>query len=55
MCTSRHALDEKGALLGVESFETTRGGYQRLLSWLRAFGEVELIGVGTVALDANRT
>jgi transposase len=39
------ALDEKGALLGVESFETTRDGYRRLLGWLSALGEVELIGV----------
>jgi transposase len=26
------ALDEKGALLGVESFETTARGYKKLLT-----------------------
>ncbi|MGZ4694733.1 MAG: IS110 family transposase, partial [Acidimicrobiales bacterium] len=39
------ALDERGALLGVESFDTTPAGYRQLLAWLRAFGEVELVGV----------
>ena len=28
------ALDERGALLGVESFATTAAGYQKLLGWL---------------------
>jgi transposase len=50
------ALDHRGALLGVESFETTPAGYRRLLRWLRAFGEVELVGVeGTGSYGAGLT
>ena len=50
------ALDHRGALLGVESFETTPAGYRRLLGWLRAFGDVELIGVeGTGSYGAGLT
>jgi transposase len=38
----------------VESFETTPAGYRRLLGWLRAFGEVELVGVeGTGSYGAG--
>ena len=39
------ALDERGALLGVESFETTPVGYRRLVGWLRDFGDLQLVGV----------
>ena len=39
------ALDERGALLGVESFSTTEAGYKNLLGWLSDFGPVELVGV----------
>jgi hypothetical protein len=50
------ALDETGALLGVEWFDTRRRGYRRLLGWLRCFGEVELIGVeGTGSYGAGLT
>jgi transposase len=50
------ALDHCGALLGVESFETTAGGYRCLLRWLRGFGEVELVGVeGTGSYGAGLT
>ena len=50
------ALDERGGLLGVESFPTTVAGYQRLVSWLRAFGDVELVGVeGTGSYGAGLT
>ena len=50
------ALDEHGALLGVESFATTAAGYRRLLGWLRGFGEVELVGVeGTGCYGAGLT
>ena len=43
------ALDERGTLLGVESFATTDHGYKKLLGWLSDFGTVELVGVeGTV-------
>lgn len=38
-------LDENGGLLGVKSFETTRGGCRRRLRWLHGFGDVELVGV----------
>jgi transposase len=50
------ALDERGGLLGVEMFATTPAGYQRLLSWLQAFGEVVLVGVeGTGSYGAGLT
>jgi transposase len=39
------ALDERGALLGSRSFTVSSRGYGELLAWLRAFGEVESIGV----------
>ena len=39
------ALDEPGALLGTQSFPTTRSGYRRLLGWLREFGEIQAIAV----------
>ncbi len=32
------ALDERGALLGTESFPTTPRGYVALLAWLKASG-----------------
>jgi transposase len=38
-------LDERGALLGVESFATTPDGYRDLLGWARSHGEVALAGV----------
>ncbi len=50
------ALDERGGLLGVESFDTTLEGYKRLLGWLAGFGEVELVGVeGTGSYGAGLT
>jgi transposase len=50
------ALDERGALLGVESFETTPKGYRALLRWLAHFGPVELVGVeGTGSYGAGLT
>ena len=50
------ALDERGALLGVESFDTTPDGYKALLGWLAGFGEVELVGVeGTGSYGAGLT
>jgi transposase len=48
------ALDERGALLGVTSFETTAAGYRALVAWLRGFGDVELAGVeGTGSYGAG--
>jgi transposase len=50
------ALDERGGLLGVESFPTTTAGYRRMLGWLGAFGQVELVGVeGTGSYGAGLT
>src|SRR5918994_4819716 len=50
------ALDHRGALFGVESFETTPAGYRGLLSWLRGFGALELVGVeGTGSYGAGLT
>ena len=50
------ALDDRGALLGVESFATTESGYKKLLAWLSDFGPVELVGVeGTGSYGAGLT
>jgi transposase len=50
------ALDEKGTLLGVEAFETTRLGYKKLLGWLEDFGPVTIVGVeGTSSYGAGLT
>ena len=50
------ALNAQGALLGVQSFETTTAGYKALLGWLGTFGEVELAGVeGTGSYGAGLT
>ena len=50
------ALDERGGLLGVETFDTTPAGYSGLLEWLSQFGEVELVGVeGTGSYGAGLT
>jgi len=50
------ALDERGTLLGVESFATTTEGYKKLLGWLSDFGRVELVGVeGTGSYGAGLT
>jgi transposase len=48
------ALGPIGGLLGVESFATTPDGYRQLLSWLGAFGEVDLVGIeGTGSYGAG--
>ena len=39
------ALDDRGALLGSETFATTFAGYAGLLDWLRAFGRIDVIAV----------
>jgi len=50
------ALDERGALLGIESFATTAVGYRRLHRWLESFGTLELVGVeGTGSYGAGLT
>lgn len=49
-------LDERGALLGVESFDTTPDGYRNLLAWAASHGEVVLAGVeGTGSYGAGLT
>jgi transposase len=49
-------LDERGALLGVESFDTTPDGYRNLLGWASGFGHVTLAGVeGTGSYGAGLT
>jgi transposase len=50
------ALDERGGLRGVGSFNTTPDGYRQLLDWLRDFGDVEVVGVeGTGSYGAGLT
>ncbi len=50
------ALDHRGGLVGVESFDTTAAGYRRLLAWLTSFGVVEAVGVeGTGSYGAGLT
>jgi transposase len=39
------ALDNRGVLLGTESFATTFAGYAGLLDWLRAFGRVDVVAI----------
>ena len=48
------ALDDVGGLLGAESFEANRTGYEALLSWLESFGTVAKVGVeGTGSYGAG--
>jgi transposase len=39
------AVSHVGGVLGIEPFATTRTGYRQLVSWLRSFGELTLVGV----------
>jgi transposase len=39
------ALDDRGGLLGTNSFPTTTPGYRQLLDWLCRFGPVEVVAV----------
>jgi transposase len=49
-------VDHLGGVLGIEAFETTEAGYQRLVGWIRSFGDVELAGVeGTGSYGAGLT
>src|SRR5215211_8744190 len=48
------ALDDIGGLLGVESFEASRAGNDKLLAWLQSFGAVAQVGVeGTGSYGAS--
>ena len=47
-------VDQLGGVLGVEAFDTTEAGCQRLIGWLRSHGIVELVGVeGTGSYGAG--
>jgi transposase len=49
-------VDHLGGVLGIEAFETTEVGYQRLVGWLRSPGEIEQVGVeGTGSYGAALT
>ena len=39
------AVDENGAMLGIESFPTNEAGYRSLTDWLVGFGPVIRVGV----------
>ncbi len=48
------ALDDIGGLLGVESFEASAAGNDKLLGWLGSFGSVVRVGVeGTGSYGAG--
>jgi transposase len=48
------ALDAGGRLLGTQSFPTTPAGYAALLTWARAYGPVQQVGVeGTGSYGAG--
>jgi transposase len=48
------AVDDIGGLLGVESFEASPAGNDKLLGWLGGFGPVALVGVeGTGSYGAS--
>ena len=38
-------LDERGRLLGTESFPASAAGYRELLAWLASFGVIDRVGV----------
>ena len=50
-------VDTEGALLGSQSFSTTRAGYRAMLRWFRSFGELARVGVestGTYGAGVTR-
>ena len=50
-------VDHNGGLLGIEEFEVTRAGYDKLLAWLHGHGEVMRVGVegtGSYGVDLAR-
>ncbi len=49
-------VDHVGGVLGLETFETTEAGCQRLVDWVRSHGVVHLVGVeGTGSYGAGLT
>jgi transposase len=50
------ALDQRGVLLGSESFPATSDGYTQLLEWLTSFGPIDRVGIeGTGSWGAGLT
>jgi hypothetical protein len=49
------AVDANGGVLGVETFDTTVGGFRRLVAWLASFGEISLVGVEGTGSYGGRT
>jgi len=47
------ALDQRGVLLGNETFATTFAGYGALLDWLRAFGRIVVIAIESTGAYAD--
>jgi transposase len=49
-------VDHLGGVIGIETFETTEAGYQRLVGWLRSNGHIVRVGVeGTGSYGAGLT
>ena len=49
-------VDHVGGVLGVETFDTTAAGCERLIEWLCSHGEINLVGVeGTGSYGAGLT
>jgi transposase len=47
-------VDANGGLLGVEEFEVSRAGYDKLLDWLRGHGQIIRVGIeGTGSYGAG--
>src|SRR5258708_16083796 len=38
-------VDEQDRVIETRSFATTRQGYRQMLAWMRAFGDLQRIGV----------
>lgn len=41
-------LDDRGRLLGTESFGASAAGYRELLAWLASFGVLDRVGVESI-------
>lgn len=47
-------IDDRGRILDTAHFETTKVGYRQLLDWLRAFGQLQKVGIeGTGSYGAG--
>ena len=47
-------VDLEGAVLGDESFSTTRAGYRAMLRWFRSHGELLRVGVESTGTWRSR-